>query len=492
MPEPQGAEGYDEAMRASAFLALSLLATCCLVGVAFAEEGCPPGAAPASSGRQDVVVLRWGASYSGRVVEETDDKVVLETRSNRGGLGRMTFKREQVLRVERGAGGSAPTGGTRPIRDEWFLLQSGGRIVGTRHLELWSVRRDKRPAYRLDETIEMLPQGRHLPATRTMRNEITDLKFRPLVISFREVGDGSHLGQGPEPFDRYVSGSVRDGVWHGSAISGGRSRTFRVPLPENARGRLGLREHLIRRPREVLLVDTQVLEPDAEGLVTVRAGFASAGKDETARRRGHEFHWEEDGKRLISWFEMRPDPTRPRLEEIREGLTAVRATRKEAKAVLEPVKDEEIRLPKAGIAFRLPDRLWKWKKPLASPTNTGWRVIAYLRSAEMYLADVRIEWHPAEAGDDKAPEHVEGWLIRRLRAACTDLKVIEARRAVEHLEGAWRIEVVGTLNETEVRTTAVVIDRPRGRVVLLAACPLTTWKDGGQALDRFISSVHLL
>ena len=159
--------------------------------------------------QEDVVVLKSGDVWSGHVIQEDENVVVLETTSRSGGLGRITFKRAEVKAIRRGSGSEARVrGGPRLIRDEWFLLRSDGRIIGTRHLELWSDRMRAGPGFRIEETIRIFSQGAHLPATMTKRTELVDLRFYPRLIAFREVGEASSTPDGPARYERNIAGYI--------------------------------------------------------------------------------------------------------------------------------------------------------------------------------------------------------------------------------------------------------------------------------------------
>ena len=462
----------------------------------------PPAAKPAPDDEQDVVVLKNGGIWTGRVIQEDEKFVVLERTSRSGGLGRITFDRSEVATIRRGqATAAAPRGGPRLIRDEWFLLRSGGRIVGTRHLELWSDRTKAGPGFRLEEAVRLFTQGPALPATYTKRIEVVDLRFHPRLLAFREVGEAGEDGAGPRRYERNFNGNVVDGLWRGAVFGGGRPQRCEVHLGTGTRGRLGFREHLLRLTRAVRLLDTHIISPETKGLVPVRAGFASvtdacaAGGDTRGKQRGHEFHWEEGGHRLISWF---GEDTHPYSEEIAPGVIAIPVSRESAEAAKGQAKrsakdptQREVQLPEAGIAFTAPDPVWTWKATLASPGNTGWRVLGRMDS-RVLLSDVRVEWHPKDGRAELDPAAAQAWLVRRLRGASPDLRVLEGRRALGTVEGAWRMSLLGSLKHESVRTIAVVVDRPRGRVVLLLAAPAAAWEQVRAALERFVSSVRLL
>lgn len=462
---------------------------------------CAPEVARASDDEEavvkDTLIHKNGSVWEGRILQETDDVVVLERVSKSGGVGRITFPRADIRLIRRGRPEAARTaeGGPRLVREEWFLLRSSGRIIGTRRLELWAVRARGEPGYRLEESIEYFAQGPQLPATRTHRIEEVDERFSPRLLAYREEGDAGKGPAGPERYTRSATGRVVDGVWKGASFRGGSAHTCEVMLPTGARGPLGTREHLLRMPRRVGLLDLQVLDPDREELVGVRAGFTSVTQDPAGRRPGHEFHWERDGRRLISYFDAKQNTVQ---EQLAEGTVAMPVGREQAEAaaqqatgVAQRTGDPEIKLVEGGIAFTPPGPLWTWEPRVASPGHTGWRVIGRLSNAVL-VTDVRVEWHPHEAGTERTGDAVQSWLMRRLRSVCGDIGVAGERRELAGLENAWQIELTGTLRKESVRTVAVVVDRPAGRVVLLLAGPAGAWEQIRPAVVRFVRSIRLL
>jgi len=245
----------------------------------------------------------------------------------------------------------------------------------------------------------------------------------------------------------------------------------------------------------VRLLDARVIEPEFERIVGVRAGFASVTEDPSGQRPGHEFHWEESGRRLISWF----DAEQTTLEEqVAEGIVAIPVSKEQAEAAATEAAGsgdgdaaQDVRLAEAGITFAAPGPLWRWRAMARSPGNTGWRVLGRMAN-DVLLADVRVELHPYVAGAERDPDAVEAWLLRRLRTASPDVKATAARRPLEGLQGAWRLGLEGTLKEESVRTVAVVVDRPTGRVVLLLACPAGAWEQVRPAFDRLLDSLRAL
>ncbi|MDF1700707.1 MAG: hypothetical protein P1V36_06075, partial [Planctomycetota bacterium] len=296
-------------------------------------------------------------------------------------------------------------------------------------------------------------------------------------------------------YTRSVSGRVIDGRWNGASYRGGETHACKITLPTGTRGPLGTREHLLRMPRRVGLLDLRVIDPEREEIVHVRAGFTSVTQDPSGRRPGHEFHWELDGRRFISYFDARQNTVQERLTE---GVMALPVGREQAEAAAKQAgkagaegKGREVTLAEAGIAFAPPGPLWNWTAKDASPGNTGWRVLGRMANPVL-VTDARVEWHPYEAGSERGEEAVQAWLVRRLRAVSPDLKIVNERRELTGLEGAWQLDLTGTLRKESVRTVAVVVDRPGGRVVLLLAGPAGAWEQVRPAIVRFVRSIRLL
>ncbi len=466
-----------------------------------AEEPAPAAVA------DDTLIHKNGSLWTGRIIHETAEKLVLERVSKTGGVGRITFQRKDIKTIRRGRPEGVPSGdgGPRLVREEWFLLRSTGGIIGTRQLELWSVKSRGKPGYRLEEHIEYFAQGPQLPATRTHRTEEVDERFVPRLIAYREEGDASSLRDGPSRYARNVSGRVVKGVWRGSSYRGGSAHQCEVELAIGTRGPLGTREYLLRLPRRVGLLDLRVIDPDREEVVAVRAGFASVTQDPSGRRPGHEFHWEQGGRRFISYFDRTQNVVQ---ERIAEGVLAVPVSKEQASAATTQANasgtqegGRDVTLVEPGIAFTPPGPLWSWKARDLSPKGNaegtslaaggGWRVLGRMNN-EVLVTDMRVEWHPKASLAGSTSAATEAWLLRRLRAVSPDLAIVAERRELTGLHGAWRLGLQGTLRKESVRTVAVVVDRPGGRVVLLLAGPAGAWEQVRPAIARLVRSIRLL
>ena len=466
----------------------------------------PPRSGKGDARREDVLVFHSGKSWKGYVAEERDDVVIFDRYTAGGGSARLTVPRTKIRTIRRGKRLLDSPAGSELLRDSWFLLRSDQGTIGTRHLMVIRVKTPRVDGYRLSETTYELPQGRHLPATETTTVEVVDRQFLPKLINYRErtvFKPGQESSE--RAFDRRVSGVVENGVWKKFSGVGGEMDRVDVKVPLDVRARLGHRENLLQQtPRTLGLSDKEVLDPHVEGLSEVRAGFVSISpRYRPGRRvksyRGDEFHWEQDGTRLISWFF---EDSRPLREEVAQGVFAVPATEAQCRVAMGEqgaVKGDQtsaLTLPECGLGFGMPGPLWTWKPKLAPASHTGWRVLGTMKNT-IHVADIRIEWHPESAALRRTAAEAEAWLLQRLRGLAPKLRVIAPRQRFSSLvsEGvsdAWRMEVAGRLRGESVHTIIVVVDRGPGRVIMLCACPSTVLQQARPALERFVATLRVL
>jgi hypothetical protein len=448
-----------------------------------------PSPAPEAAGELDVVKLANGREFRGTIVEDDPARVVLELVGEGGGVSRITIPRAQISTVERGSG-RAPVRTAETLRDAWFLLRSGGEIVGTRREVLRAVRLDGAAGFRLEEIVLQLPQGRRVPAARLERVEETDARFIPRRLTFRESAEPGGEGDLPR-FDRVVSGSVENDVWTATWKRGVEEGTTRLSLPPETRSVLGLRELLLRGERVAGLAKTQVLDVAEGGLVPVEVGFASLadGPDGT-----DEMHWVVGGVRRI--LTLRGNDIEA--DALAEGVSALPTTEAQARAVEAAARQgaknpavREVVLAEAGLVLPLPGPDWSAERPLASGLDAGRRVVARL-SSRVLLANARVEWDPEGLAPGREAHELEGEIIDRLRAWCPDLTVTEPRRPVAHLSGAWRMGLTGTLRDTRVETVLLVVPRGRGVTLVLLACPESAWEQGRAAAERLVAGARPL
>ncbi|MGE0192095.1 MAG: hypothetical protein AB7T63_08640 [Planctomycetota bacterium] len=454
----------------------------------------PVAEPPAPAVAEDVVVLTNGSEWRGRICRESDDEVELESVGESGSIQRVTLPRVRIAEIRRAPrDGDAPAAGVSDEDDAWFLLQAEGRVVGWRNVRIARVTSSRFTGWRMEEEILELSQGRHLPATRTRRVEVVDEAFRPRLFDYRE----STEGEGADRYERRVTGEVREGVWHVFASQDGDTRTREVALPEGARGLLAWRESMRRaQPRRIGLEDGLLVDPAAEGIVPFQAGFVSTGTG------ADEWHRVREGRRLVSRFDAAGKAVS---EEIAEGLVARPSSSRRCLAAEagEAIGPDDaaadvgtdpgtiVHLPDVGLAFDRPDASWEWRPSVVDASRTGWRQLGLLAEPRRLLY-AHVEWHPAGDGAP-APGDEKAWLLRRLRTQAPDLVELPTG-LVPTIPGALRLDLVGTITRRSerVRTIALMVPRPRGLVVILAAGPESGWAQGSEELERFLQTLRLL
>ena len=436
-----------------------------------------------------------GKVFEGRIVSQDERGVTLEYVSESGGRGRLFFPHRLVAGIERGTVDELPSS-PADVRDAWFLLRSGGRVVGTRHLRLRHVKNGDQPGWRLEEDLIHFARGPHVPTTRIHRMETVDLAFHPLKLHYREVGEASIDPLGPRRYERILTGPVSNGIWTALVQTADANEQKAYEVPAGLRGRLGVREHLLRS-RQTGLEDVVFFDAGRPGPVTVRAGYAGLGLRDGSGQPYDEFVWEEDGQRLLSTFRDAEVVS----ETIAEGVLAVPVTRAQAEAAA--VESERraradevdlVRLPDVGVTFRLPGDTWELLEVERSPVARGWRLVAATES-RYHVADVRVEWNPTGAEMAPTPDEAQERLLTRLKRVCPDLRVIGERRPLTGSgapASAWRLVVEGTLRGERVRTVAVVIDRGDGRVLFLAASPSVAWDAAQPSFERLFASIRVM
>ena len=465
----------------------------------------PPAAEPAApaEGNLDVVELTGGKQKVGRVTVDNDDGVTLEVRTRGGGSMRVTMARKEVVRVRYGAGPATRKEfvegrSSDLIRDEWYLIRSEARIIGTRRIRITRLNGEG-GAWRLREDRHFFPQGKHVPGVLISRTEVTDAEFALLRTLYREASANSTFEGGPRAYSRSVTGRIEDLLWKGKIKEGRELSEHETRVPAGAMGPLSLREKLLRaKPRRVAITEATVLDGEVGGLTAVRAGFVGLFKvhPETGAQQGSEFHWESSGVRLVSRFGRGMEPLS---EALAEGMDAIPCSEPQAQAAADNAEDQakdpehgRVRLPEAGVAFRLPGPDWTWNQTTARPVGRKWHLLGNVKTAQS-TTQVRIEWHVEGCREARGLAAGRSWVLAHLRSACPDLRVSEQMQMLPAIPEGWRMEVVGTLKgDTRVRTVVLVIDRGPARLLVLIACPVSEWKASYQSIARLVDSFELL
>lgn len=464
----------------------------------------------ARAGRADVVILDNGARIEGTVISDDAVGVVLERQSG-GSLARMSFPRARVKSIERTKVDSAPSrpgdpvppGSSAPLaaatRDEWWLLESGGRIFGSRHLLLIATEVGTAKGWRLDERILFLARAKE-PAVEIRRVEDTTADFLPLGVSYRERGDGDVAARAAG-YQIARFGPVVDGFWDVlDQSSGARQTSLRIAVPARARSPLAAREFLVRTvPRRPGLVDFPMIDSQRGEVRVVRAGFTSLGGGDGAVR--EDVLRIEDGDRALESSWAPGDPPRCVLEEIAPGVVARPATEAQVRAALAPKAEgpaapslgdspmtpggrRDIVHPEFGFAFALPGASWVSEPVEPRADDDGPRLVSKA-SSRIHMADLRVEWDPKGADKTTSPEQP---LLEKLRRLARDLAVVEPRTPLAGRPSTYWLGLVGTQRGEKLRMLLLAGDRGAGRVTLLLTCPESSWPDAHDALDAILAS----
>lgn len=461
----------------------------------------------AGGARADVVVLDNGARFEGTIVADDEKGVVLERQSG-GSLSRMSFERARVRAVERtSAPGASPGAGAAPAplppaaaaRDEWWMLESGGTIVGSRRLLLVATENRGVHGWRVEERLFFLARPK-VPAVRVQRVEELTADFLPTSIYYGERGEADDAA-GTPAYDTVRSGSVADGTWAAvEQTAAARTVTRLIPVPARAYTMLAAREVLARTvPRRPGIVDVPVIDSARGEVRVIRAGFTSlAAGDATVRE---DVLRVEDGERVLESRWAPGDPPRCVREDVAPGLTARLATEAQVRAALAPKAQgpeaptlgsspltpggrREVTLPEFGFSYALPGASWLPEAVVPRTGDEGPRLVSKA-SSRLHMADLRVEWDPKGAEPATSPEAP---LLARLKALAPDLTMIEPLTPLAGRPNTVWLGLVGTRRGERLRMLVLAGDRGAGRVTMLLSCPESSWPDAREALDTILAS----
>ncbi len=470
------------------------------------------GTSGARSGFGDVVVLDNGARIEGTVVTDDESGVVVEQQSG-GSLSRLSFPRVRVKSIERvkvdapvapSTETADPTSAIPPrlaaaARDEWWLLESGGRIFGSRHLLLIATEFGTAKGWRIDERLVFLARSKE-PAVEIQRVEETTADFLPLGVSYRERGEGDAAIRSPA-YQIVRFGKVEGGFWRVfDQSTGAKPNPVPIPVAPRARSPLAAREFLVRTvPRRPGLVDFPMIDSQRGEVRSVRAGFTSLATGDADAR--EDVFRIEDGERALESRWVPGDPPRCVFEEIAPGVIARPATEAQVRAVLEP-KDEPhplpsletspltpqgrrvVNYPEFGFAFVLPGASWVAEHVEPRADEEGVRVVSKA-SSRIHMADLRVEWDPKGAEQATSPEQP---LFAKLKRLAPDLSIVEPRTPLGGRPSTYWMGLLGTQRGEKLRMLLLAGDRGEGRVTLLLTCPESAWPDARESLDAILAS----
>lgn len=473
--------------------------------------GCLLGGARALA---DVVVLDNGARFEGTVVSDDARGVVLE-RTSGGSRSTISWPRSRVKAVERSAP-AAPSAGTPAApptlpgpavatRDEWWLLESGARVVGGRRLLLVATEDGGRPGWRIEERLWFLARPK-VPAVEVQRVEDATADFLPVSVFYRETGDGD-AGDATKAtaYQTIRSGPIRDGTFELTEVSSRAApRTTSIPIPPRARSPLAAREALARAvPRRTGLVDVPFVDAARGEVRVVRAGFTSLAAGDAEVR--EDVLRIEDGDRTLESRWAPGDPPRCVVEDIAPGIVARPATIQQVRAALapkaegpkaptletsplEPAGRRDVSLPECGFTYALPGASWVLEPVEPREGDEGVRLVSKA-SSRIHMADLRVEWDPKGADRTTSPEEP---LLARLRRLAPDLAIVEPKAPLSGRPNTFWLGLVGTQRGERLRMLALAADRGAARITMLISCPESAWADAHGAMDAILASFRWL
>ena len=468
----------------------------------------------------DVVVLENDVRLAGRILSEDSKGVVLE-QSSGGGKTTLTIPRTRIRSIERDPaarsvpapskeGSPAGAASVTPVRDEWALLASDGKIVGTRHLTIGPTSAvgqrstvgqsgdQASKGIRFEERVVLFGRP-HVPGVSIHRIEETDERLLPVSFHYTETGEAGDVPAHAPAYETIRSGDVKGSAWTFAEREGKKARDGRLSLPAAARGPLAARETLARmEPRRTGLDDVYVVDVSRAEVRTVRLGFTSLDRGDGDARA--DVMRLEDGDRALESRWAPGQPPRCLSDEIAPGLNAVPASAAQAEAAAAearapaatPAPRREFPLPEVGVSVTLPGASWAGASLPSKPLDAGSRVVAKIQSA-LLAADVRVEWDPRGAlAGSATPEDAEARLFERLSALCKDLRVVTPRAPVSGTPNAWTMTLEGTVRGERLKTLVLVADRAPARVTVLASSPAAAWGDAHVALESILASFRWL
>jgi hypothetical protein len=161
-----------------------------------------------ASAQEDVLKLKSGGQFQGRIVAETEKTVTVQFPG-----GNMELKRDLISEIVRAApqAGGAEAVDPAPLlagltrfrdADEWFFLYQGGRRVGWRHVATRrEVRRDVAGYVRRDRLVFTAPSGGP-PEVDMNLTEFVDAELKPVELQQRlTAGSSTRLVEGARTGD---------------------------------------------------------------------------------------------------------------------------------------------------------------------------------------------------------------------------------------------------------------------------------------------------
>lgn len=438
--------------------------------------------AAAIPAQEDVVRLKSGAEFKGRIVAETGGVVRL---SFPGGV--VDLRQETIAAVERGhrdperdADEAVLSGMNRvPDGDDWYFLYRDGVRTGWRHVRRTREIRNGVAGYvRTDRRAFTKREGGPAEVDLTAV-EFTDADLRPRAVS-RRLAAGSTL--------RVTEGTIEDGRLALEERVGDKKGLRRAPCDATTELPGTLCERLAREPRRADQGDAyRVFDPG-------ELSFAEIGVGRTLRRvtvggrvldvvvlklaRG--------GAVAESWYDLYGRPVREELGV--PSLVAVRsdADRVRAFAAGEKVGEDDLGLKvtveAAGLSITKPDVGWE---TLAGDPSAS-RLASLVRAGSRATCDVFVLPREGRLDEDEACLDV----LSRIEGAAERGETSGPDRARFGENRGVKFLTDGVRRGALVRTLGFVLVRDERVFVFLCAAPAAAFAEAAPAFERILSSIE--
>jgi hypothetical protein len=433
--------------------------------------------------QEDVVTLKSGAEFRGRIISETGGVVRLQFP---GGV--VDLRPETVAGIERARRDPEVEADTAilagldrvPDGEDWYFLYRDGVRVGWRHVRRTREIRQGVAGYvRADRRVFTKKDGGPAEVDLTS-TEFVDADLRPRAVSRRLVSG---------PSLRVTEGVFEDGRLLLEERAGSAKTARRAPCDAATELPGVLGERLAREPRrsgtgDVWRVFDPVEATFAEIAVARGVKRATAGGrvlDVVALRATRA------GTTTEAWYDLHGRPVREELGGA--SLVAVRAEAERVRAFAagEAVGDDDLGLKvtveAAGLSFTRPDPTWE----TAAGDVDGARLASLVRAAGRATCDMFVLPREGRLDDDAACLDV----LARVEGAAERGETIGPDRVRYGENRGVKFLVDGVRRGSLVRTLGFVFVRDERVFVFLCAAPPASFADAAPAFERLLASVDV-
>jgi hypothetical protein len=441
-----------------------------------------------ASAQEDVLKLKSGSKFEGRIVAENEKAVTVQFPG-----GNMEIKRELIAEIVRGV---APAGKHEPVDpapllagltrfrddDEWFFLYQSGRRVGWRQITTRrEVRRDVAGYVRRDRLVFTSAHGGP-PDVDLNLMEFVDAELKPVELQQRltagsstRLVEGSRTGEQLRLVDRGGGQSVdrltlfRNGVELPGFLL---RRLATTPVPER-----GYPAFQVFDPRELEFAEVSVTRR------IERVNLRGQVMDVIVFRRAV------PSGILETWFDLAGKPVR---EEIgSRNLVAIATDQKQVEEFQEGKRNTAaddlglvIACDDSGLRLERPDLSWDIH-PGVAEKNLLTSLIKASSRATVEVFEVKAK------GGALTEEAAAFEILGRLQKNCDGFKVEgPTPQTIGESEGL-RFSVDCKRRDATLKTLGFIIPRDKRMFVVLCAAPSDKYADVHPSFLRILQSIRV-